>query len=86
MTVSDYTTLFSSKIHMQNAVTTFVSVVDMQVTERWKSSQMPAYYVKAELAIWQNAAQSQDSRMEVAIAFFLRNGIADCSIYSVTLC
>ena len=26
------------------------SVVDTQVAERWKSSQMPAYYAKAELA------------------------------------
>ena len=26
------------------------SVVDMQVAGRWKSSQMPAHYAKAELA------------------------------------
>ena len=26
------------------------TVVDMQVAERWKSSQMPAHYAKAELA------------------------------------
>ena len=38
------------------------TLVDMQVAGRWKSSQMPAHYAKAELAERRAIARFKDSK------------------------
>ena len=43
--VTPFVSVLSSRLAQAGA-----SVVDMQVAGRWKSSEMPAHYAKAELA------------------------------------
>jgi hypothetical protein len=58
-------TLRSSKTDQECA-----TVVGMQVAGRWKSSQMPAYYAKAELAERQAIARFKDGSRKSQICIF----------------